>query len=706
MPWTPTPDLKKPSKILSPYEDWDGVIQPGFLAAPTDKENWQPVYVKLKKPFVGVGGSASELIEILKKNVNKDDACIAAGDDTYNTLQILMNTKSDPKDALASRAYLFVYRPQSLAHDVKDVDGCYKVLRVGPAVPFAFVSRTGPRGVKKPQLHTVAKGPVVTGIIDDAIGVVHERLRHKDGTTRVAFFWKQGIPAVAAKEFIPLRAKTFGLDLVNLGVTQGVAFNGALIDWIFKDTGYDEAATYRRIEARQQAKQSAGVQYLPQTRRTMTQAASHGTFVADLAAGYPKEQAPDDRPIIAVELPALATADTSGARLEMFVLEALLRLIDWADNWPVQGGTNPKRRRVPVVVNLSYGFSAGPKDGTGFLETEIARHVAARNKAVRTAAVLVAGNDYRRRLRAEMKLEKGDNRAVDWRILPQDRTASFLEVRFPQGEGPVITIEVPNDPNGRIDLDFSGTKPVNRDYVLESRTTARVYVQDLNKMTVVTLAVRPTQNLEDPSAVAPAGKWRITVRNDRKKACNVVLDVQRDDAPRGFPRIGRQSYLEDEHYGAFDRKTRTYTNLGDGSSVTRLGTLSAIATKKAKEIYVVGGAVNVPNQEASLYTSSGPNGKKDGPNLAATAEDGYATPGALAAGTFSGSVFALGGTSAAAPRITRKVVEWVSNHKPARLPNEADLLGAAFLKKQDPRSGYGILPAAKEPGRRARRYGP
>jgi hypothetical protein len=702
MSWIQTEDLKKPNDLLSPYEDWDDVIRSGYLAAPKGQENWQPVYVELTGRIVGSRGSAKRLSDILFPVGGVQVLTISVGDDTLNTLRILIAAVPKQESELKHRARLFVYRPQSFAHF--DIDRCYKVLHVGPAVPLAFVAK--PRAAP-PELdvqRSTLTTTVVTGIIDDAIGVVNERFRHKDGTTRVAFFWKQGVPAVPADQFFPSNAKTTTREFTNLGVTQGVALNGAAIDATFARNAFNERATYREIETKRLPGQTVGTQYLPQIRTTMTQRASHGTFVADLAAGHPKEAAPNDRPIIAVELPALASADTSGARLEIFVLEALLRLIDWADNWPVKTSVGIEYFRVPLVVNLSYGFSAGTKDGSGFLESEIAQHVAARNKDVRTAVVLAAGNDFRQRMRAKMTLEKGETRSVDWRIAPQDRTPSFLEIRFPRTAKPIVTIEVPNDPGGRLDLHFTKGNPGNWDYNGISTPTARVYVQEWNGHKVITLALRPTQNLEEPGNVAPAGKWRVTLRNDKKTPAEVVVEVQRDDAPSGYPQLGRQSYLEDDLYGAPDKDTRTYTDHFPESSVTRLGTLSAMATNATPEIYVVGAAIDVTEPEATRYTSSGPNPARPGPDLAAMAEDGYATPGALAAGTFSGSVVALGGTSAAVPRVTRKVVGWIAQH-PGHpdLPRPADLLDGSFTRP-DPRIGLGILVAKPETGRIARRY--
>jgi hypothetical protein len=120
-------------------------------------------------------------------------------------------------------------------------------------------------------------------------------------------------------------------------------------------------------------------------------AQTHGTQVLDLAAGWPMADAPVDRPIMAVQLRQMATLETWGARLDLFILLGLQRLFYWADRWTEDGEV----KRAPLVVNISYGVLAGPKDGSGLIESEIARMVAARiAEGVPTAVVLPSGNGY------------------------------------------------------------------------------------------------------------------------------------------------------------------------------------------------------------------------------------------------------------------------------------------------------------------------
>jgi hypothetical protein len=70
----------------------------------------------------------------------------------------------------------------------------------------------------------------------------------------------------------------------------------------------------------------------------------------------------------------------------------------------------------------------------------------------------------------------------------------------------------------------------------------------------------------------------------------------------------------------------------------------------------------------SRYSGAGPDATpplvpppRTGPDAAATADDSVALYGVLAAGTRSGSVAAMNGTSVAAPQITRLIAGWMTN---------------------------------------------
>ena len=178
----------------------------------------------------------------------------------------------------------------------------------------------------------------VIAVIDDGIAFLNARFRAAPRRTRIVAVWLQA-PEV----------------LDPAGVLCGQVLDRAAIDRLL-ETGEDEADIYRR--------NNRGLLPGPE-RHSTNHAVSHGTHVLDLAAGAAPEGAAEDGmralPILAVQLPPAAVRDTSGRRLEGYVVQALRWLIAQtlrrASGGPV----------APLIINLSLGSLAGPGDDHAFL---------------------------------------------------------------------------------------------------------------------------------------------------------------------------------------------------------------------------------------------------------------------------------------------------------------------------------------------------
>jgi hypothetical protein len=184
----------------------------------------------------------------------------------------------------------------------------------------------------------------------------------------------------------------------------------------------------------------------------------------------------------------------------------------------------------------------------------------------------------------------------------------------------------------------------------------------------IVLIVAPTAAL-DPALtpVAPSGTWRVEVRYN---GAPMVMHawIQRGDTPFGYPLRGRQSRFDHADYLRFNRvgvlkKPVGALNEDDippQSRVVRRGTINAMGT--GRQAVVIGG-FRRSDYAASRYSGSGPivsppgivGPWRVGPDATAVADDSVALHGVLAAGTRTGSVFAMDGTSVAAPQITRLI---------------------------------------------------
>jgi hypothetical protein len=250
----------------------------------------------------------------------------------------------------------------------------------------------------------------VVGIIDDGIAFAHERFRTADGKTRVQFFWRQDGPYEATGSTVE-----FGSEIwkASLGTRKGI---DDLLQECTDAAGLvDEDRLYRMARL---------VDFSMPGHKSVAQRLAHGTHVLDLAAGYPPACAPHDRPIIAVQLPVATTADTSGSSLECYVKSAVDYILDRVDR--LAGSGTP----LPVVINFSYGMIAGPHDGTSGLEVAMDKAIAERKAPL--GLVLPAGNSHLSRCHAEIAFaRKGDTATLPWRVQPDDRTPSQVEVWMP-----------------------------------------------------------------------------------------------------------------------------------------------------------------------------------------------------------------------------------------------------------------------------------
>ncbi|MEQ8654432.1 MAG: S8 family serine peptidase [Kiloniellales bacterium] len=407
----------------------------------------------------------------------------------------------------------------------------------------------------------------------------------------------------------------------------------------------------------------------PGERRQSALAWSHGAQVADLACGAePGEM--DDVKILGVQLPSHAVRDTSGRELGAYVIQATRWIIDQAI--AINNAPRNQDHTVPLIINLSLGVLAGPKDGSGFvedwLEQEIERFAEnSGNAPIRI--VLAYGNAYRNRQVAVHEIEAGQRAHLHWRIQPQDRTDSFIEVRAKQADCLEWSLQPPCHAHEFVALPEAGQ---HHELDLGQGTVAAV-VRDKNDTesdASLLFAMRPTASLE-PGPLAPSGAWSLAFENKGDKTIVVTMQIQRDDTPRGYRETGRQSYFENSQVGSYDDELKEYVGLGE-SPITGEGTHSSYAGLAARNpnVYSVGaarcsvsrsflGEHGNADHPPAYYSAAGTDKKalsrSSGPDLSAFGDEGRFLPGVRAHGLLTGSNARLSGTSAAAPQVTRRL---------------------------------------------------
>jgi hypothetical protein len=473
-------------------------------------------------------------------------------------------------------------------------------------------------GFGKPLTKFATPPRTVFVVIDTAINPLHDRFQGNDGRPRILAHWMMEGRFDPGSARVPFGCEARTEDLV------------AALD------GRTEEMALRHLGAH-----SFDLAFAP---RETAQLAAHGTHVLDLAAGTdPGDEGPEAKalravPILAVSLPSNRLLSPSGAFLEVFVDQAL----SWAEARldELLGPDSSSR----VVVNLSYGLSAGSKDGSDYLPRRIAEF---RDKRSTACVTMPAGNDGLAQMHAILEACDG-RRQVGWLVLPSDPFSAYAEVWTtgpPAGIG--VEIEAPGGdvlpipdlgqlkPGKALELarpkDQGGT-PVARLYSLGGG--------DLEGRRGVLFCVAPTRRIRPGGAVAPAGFW--------------ALRLTGEQAPRTEVHFRADVHLQSERpltSGSLVGRPSRLVPVGEVKPV-REGTLNAVAVGSKARII---DATRASDECIVAWSSQGdttylPAFEADGTE---EAERSPSRPGLLAAGYRSGTVATVQGTSFASALAAR-----------------------------------------------------
>jgi hypothetical protein len=520
-------------------------------------------------------------------------------------------------------------------------DGIVPRVRLNmPMAAASWVADYRPDGTSEHWQQPATTPRAVLGVIDDGLPFAHRAFLGTDGRTRISHLWLQSARA------LPRDRVPFGREISN-GECHALRAR----------YGPDERRLYRDAGAIDRS--------LPELGRVLERHSTHGAHILGLAGGNdPRIPGPplgDDVQIVAVQLPNTVAWDTSGFGKEMFMLSALHYIFVRAGEIARSCGAAGE---LPLVVNLSYGWSAGRHDGQSEMEIAI-EELLSRRRALQPASAIVmpTGNTFAEEMHAVFsatEMRKGPAR-IGWRLRPDDRTASYLEIWLPEAFDPEGW-EVRVVPPPGITLDREGWIPIAPDPELKPMGDPRRFAElemrgqnvgqlsaDLHRGTRwrVMLAMIPTAETGSGRRLPP-GLWYIEIdpMNGSRLGPGQEIDlwVQRDDDPRLMCTGGRQSRLE-----------------GPPGVVQGYGSLSALASAPA--VIRVAGVV-AGTGYPSDYSSAGAL-RKDGavleqhgaqPTFAAISDQGTMLPGLPSIGCVSGSGARLIGTSTAAALASRWMV--------------------------------------------------
>lgn len=477
--------------------------------------------------------------------------------------------------------------------------------------------------------------PAVMVVIDTDLNPVHEQVLDGAGAPRILAHW------LMEGAWRPDDRVPFGRE--NRQAEMAAAMAGQTEDAALRALGVAEF----------------GLAAAP---RGAAQGRAHGTHVLALAAGTdPADcsaaaQAMRRVPILAVSLPSNRLLSASGVFLDAFVDQALewvsARLSDlWGPDWP------------PVVVNLSYGLAAGPKDGSGYLNTRLRGWLQDHPAAV---LLMPAGNDGL--ADGHAVLDPGTGRGtIGWLVPPSDPFSTHAEL-WPLGDGArgamlhltppgqAAALEVPVAPGRVFDL-VDDTAPgdglAGRIYGLPGGTA--------DKPAGCLICLAATRPRRADAASAPAGLWTVAVSGAPGLRAALHLQSERSLTPHS--RAGHPSRLVAlTGAGARPQQAGTLNAIGPGTGaiiVNGLGGPGAAPDRPACQPADLHGADLSPPSALARWTSRGDKDARppldDG--LAFPADRSRSLPGLLAPGYRSGATAVVEGTSFSTALAARERLE-------------------------------------------------
>lgn len=531
-------------------------------------------------------------------------------------------------------------------------------------------------GASSGELAGANGGPVIA-LIDGGLALGHSAFLKPDLSPRVAHFWRQddhqGSRYLADRE----RTKTtwqngHGHWIPSSSMGYGSELDRAAISAAMNASQYlghlDEDALYQRL----------GLWDLDRL-------AHHGTHVFSLAAGpyrYPEQMGTESSPplwggfandnpkaaegcdLVAVQLAWANVLDTSGRSGDACILDALMYV--WARCAP----------NASLTVNLSWGCSAGPHDGSSILEKAMLDWCDLRSAP--SKMVVPAGNSYQARGHANAKLPPDEPLALGWRIFPENHTPSFLELWIDKEVSP-NNIAVHLTPPGQkapITIKSPGVTQWPAQGGLAQATLVvlnRPYLSTSGSM--ILIAVQPTA-AKEPVALAPAGVWHVALTNLTNPEISVCAYIERNDVAMGLFTGAKQSHFEDDAYNQGDaiddpsvQPELVPVSKYNASDVCRTGSFNHLSTgSDGTRVISVGGHVEFPKgaspKPASFYSPRWRDiydtrvvGRKKAPDTMLPCDDSPVLLGLRAAASRSGAVVRLVGTSSAVPLGARILTE-------------------------------------------------
>lgn len=499
---------------------------------------------------------------------------------------------------------------------------------------------TQPTGQAHAPAGALLRGKVM-GLIDGGLAFANANFL-RNGKARTRYFWRQDQQGTGNTP----SALGYGHELTAFQINQAMQHNtfGGLVD---------ETAVYAHF--------NMGME--------LNKRVNHGTHVLDIAcgprtvlaqiAGVPPAldappswaRADDDASkcdVVAVQLDWNTILDSSGGSMNVHLVDGLMYILSHC-------GLNAK-----LAVNVSWGTFAGPHDGTSVLEAAMDQLIDL--KAGNLQIIIPAGNHYQNRAHTNVSLSKNESSTQHLLIPPDDFTQNFLEIWIPaNAEGITVQITPPGcDALPKLEWGQSGSWNDSNGKPLCALIYPKAVATGTNG-TCALVAISPTASFKKTKPTALCGVWKIELTNTHESTVTIDAFVERDDLVSGSHTGARQSHFEDKDYDTSGNPGSFVDHPDNPTPIRRSGSFNSIATGK-KTVSV--GGIRVAGPMWAKYSPRKPDpdasrpvrpGVVKIPDTQAFSDENPGLLGLKGAGTRSGGVARLVGTSDAAPQVTRKL---------------------------------------------------
>ncbi|WP_298975814.1 hypothetical protein [uncultured Roseobacter sp.] len=595
------------------------------------------------------------------------------------------------------------YKDRAISRFPVDADICNKEFEQNHEQASSN-SRLLTEALDDDALPKIDQDTILAAIIDVDIGFGHRRFRDENGGSRVLASWQQSdkwVDRLHDRDKLLPFGRTRFKDEID-GCLCDNSQNGL-------KSQLDEWAFNHQMGLADLRRQSAN--------KGLLKGFAHGTHVLGLFGGVDPALATDKKfarrvKFLVVNLPPNAVYGEGGAFLDYFLGYGLHWVTEMYGRLMKQIAP---AKPTPLVANISFGKQAGPKDEqqafvrslveiNAALKTNLEDEVPSASRAMEMLNIFMpAGNDNLSRGHASCTLNPGEDRGLDWVILPDDQSSNFVEI-WAETKDPDTSRRLKSSPllvevvpPGDTPSDFCPVPPtvatrdlgeaVGRIYAhtieVGSRNTG---AQERNNPKpwfryrfLICLRSPNFSELGSPDKVgAPAGRWKICIKNRLENDdLKVRMHIQTDAAPGPGQKVVRGSYFDDRDYIRTEYSGRvadTYTyvpgrndrvDLDRTSYVRRHGTLNSYAANKY--VITVGG-FRLSDGRPANYSGTGfgiwHKGRAVGaPQVLLPSEHGYAHFGILTDGATDGSARAVRGTSFASACAARFVLEsWIKSN--------------------------------------------